>query len=55
MPQCPPQPDDFKLGFEKAAQTLKHNPVIIGKQDPDFFHMAFPFSNLFRISLYKAL
>ena len=34
------RPDDFKLGFEKAAQTLKHDPVIIGKKDPVFFHMA---------------
>ena len=33
--------DDFKLGFKKAAQTLEHDPVIIGKKDPGFFHMAF--------------
>jgi len=32
------RPDNFKLGFEKAAQTLKHNPVIIGKKDSGFFH-----------------
>jgi hypothetical protein len=31
----------FKLGFEKAVQTIKNDPVIIGKKDPAFFLMAF--------------